>query len=128
MSDHDTGATAPEPELGEQREWRALGFVDAERDGPARNWAPLVFAGAEDDRRYGMACRVGRLHALEVIRHLRRFPGHSDRFVELIAEIVRSGRWTAIEIGMVAAIAEYIAEERVWLTPGFEVVDLRRAA
>lgn len=132
MVNHDTGATGagannrllPVVGLSEPSQWRSLGFVDPAEVGVRSNWSPVVLSGA-DDRVYAQASRMGALYALDVVGHLRRFPDNPDRLVDLIGEIVAAGRWTAVEIGFVSALAEYLADARIWVTAA-DVVDLRR--
>jgi hypothetical protein len=120
--------TIDAPSERENSAWGTLGFVRT-RDGQiASNWRPAELPAEGDDGRSALACRIGRLYGLDAIGHLQRHALSADRLVDAIAAMVAGGRWTAVEIGFVSALAEYIADRRVHIAEGFEVVDLRRAA
>jgi hypothetical protein len=128
MVDQVIGREASFDDDDELHAWLAMGFVEAKDGEVASSWAPLELSAADERRRYAEACWVGMGYAVDAIAHLKAFPDNPRRFVDLTRELVARGRWTAVEIGFFSALASYLAEGRIQLARGFEVVDLRPAA
>ena len=92
--------------LSQERDWREMGFTSGEKygeDNAAYYWNPAQITG-NDVIAYSAKSRLGSSYALDLIGHMRRFPGDTP-FSDVMKEIVKRGQWTALEIGFFETLA-----------------------